>query len=131
MEKKRALVAIVNFNGKVLLGKKRQDSKKYFSGEWHLPAETSEENETDEQALIRGVKEEAGIDIKVGRYLASHITPTSKREAKFYECFAYTDKVIPGSDLEEAKFVKKEEVLKICSEKIYSLWPKEIIEYFS
>jgi NADH pyrophosphatase NudC (nudix superfamily) len=130
MNKKRALVAIVNFDGKILIGKKKTSSPKFLAGEWHIPGETAEAEETDEEALIRGIKEEAGIEIIVGRYIASHITPTSKREARWYECFADSDKIITGSDLEDARFVPREEVLKICSKKAYSLWPKEIIEYF-
>jgi len=131
MNEKRALVAIVNFGGKILIGKKKTSSPKFLAGEWHIPGETAEAEETDEEVLIRGVKEEAGLDIRVGGYIASHITPTSKREAKWYECFADTDRITIGSDLEDAKFVQRKEVLKICSRRAYSLWPKEIIDYFS
>jgi len=129
MNEKRPLIAVVNFDGKVLLGKKRSDSPKRLSGEWHVPGETAEEGESDEEALIRGMKEEVGIKIKVGRYLASHITSSGKN-AKWYECFADTWDVIPGSDLEDAKFVSKKGVLKICGERANSFWPKEILEYF-
>lgn len=131
MTEKRALIAIVNFCGEVLVGKKKSSSPKFLAGEWHIPGETAERDETDEQALIRGIKEEAGIEIRVGKYLASHTTPTSKRESKWYECFAETDRIIIGSDLEDAKFVARKEVLKICGEKSYSLWPGEIVKYFS
>ena len=130
MNERRALVAIVNFNGKILVGKKRKDSSKFLAGEWHIPGETSEANETDEEALIRGIREEAGLQIKVGNYLASHVTPTSKREARWYECFAQSNKLIIGSDLEDAKFVDRKEVLNICGKKVYSFWPEKIIEYF-
>lgn len=158
MNEKRALIAIVNFienfekfkilkeelcsdflrksqyakfsNGKILVGKKRRDSSKFLAGEWHIPGETSEGDETDEATLIRGIKEEAGLDIKVGNYITSHITPTSKREARWYECFSESDKLVIGSDLEDAKFVERNEVLNICGERVYSFWPKEIIKYF-
>jgi len=130
MNKKRALVAIVNFNGKILIGKKRSDSLKFLAGEWHIPGETAEADETDEEALIRGIKEEAGINIRVGKYIASHKTPIGE-SAKWYECFAETDIVKPGSDLEDAMFVPRQEVLNRCSEKAYSRWTREIIDYFS
>ncbi len=131
MDKKRALVAVVNYKGKILIGKKRSDSPKFLAGKWHIPGETSEGNESDEEVLIRGVKEEVGIDIEVVRYLASHTTPTSKREARWYECHAKTGNITVGSDLENAMFVNPEDVLRICAERVYSKWPKEIIEYFN
>lgn len=125
-----AVVAIVIYNGKILLGKKKSSSKKFLAGEWHVPGESLEKGESDETALIRGVKEEAGIEIKIGKYIGSHITPTSKKEARWYECFAETDKILVGSDLEAACWVEKSEVLEKCSSRATSLWPKEIIEYF-
>jgi 8-oxo-dGTP pyrophosphatase MutT (NUDIX family) len=129
--KSSSVVGIVNYNGKILIGKKRIDSTKFLAGEWHIPGEGVEGEETYKEALIRGIKEEAGLEIKVGKYLASHITPTSKRRARWYECFSDTDNIKVGSDLEDAKFVKKKDVLKLCSKRAYSLWPKEIIDYFS
>lgn len=126
-----AVIGIINYNGKVLVGKKRRDSNKFLAGEWHIPGETIEDGETDEDALIRGFQEEAGLEIRVGKYLSSHTTPTSKKEAKWYECFSKTDKVIPGSDLEKVEWILKNKVLKICSKKAYSLWPKEILDYFN
>jgi ADP-ribose pyrophosphatase YjhB (NUDIX family) len=88
----RAVVAIINYGGKKFLGKKRSDSSKRLAGQWHFPGETVEGDETDEQALKRCGGEEIGLEITVGRYLGSHVTPTSHRAVKFYECFAYTDK---------------------------------------
>lgn len=127
---KSAVVAIVNYNGKILLGKKRKDSKKFLAGEWHMPGETVEDTETDEQALIRGVKEEAGLEIKIGRYIGFGISPTNKREVKWYECFADTDKIICGSDLDEIKWVDKNQVLANYSSRAKNLLPKQILDYF-
>jgi ADP-ribose pyrophosphatase YjhB (NUDIX family) len=125
-----AVVAIVNYKGKILLGKKRKDSSKFLAGEWHVPGETVENNESDQEALIRGIKEEASLEITVGRYLGSHITPTSQKEAKWYECFAETDKFTVGSDLEDAKWVKRKEVLDHCSQNAIQLWPEYLQNYF-
>ncbi len=35
----RAVSAIVNYNGKILLAKKRPESEKVLAGKWHLPGE--------------------------------------------------------------------------------------------
>ena len=126
---KRAVIAVVNYNGKILLGKKRRDSPKVLAGEWHILGETVEDGETDEEALKRGVMQEANLEITVGRYLGSHITPTNKREAKWYECFANTYQVKPGSDLEDIQWAYRNEVLDICGLRASS-WPQEIKDYF-
>ena len=125
---KRAVVAIVNHDSYILLGKKIKKEKKFFSERWYIPGETLEDGETDEQGLIRGVKEEAGIDIIVGKYLATHhtITPT---EVKWYECFAKTYDIKAGSDLTEVKWTPKNEVLKYIDYQI-PLLPQKILNYF-
>ena len=53
MSEERALIAIVNFDGKILVGKKKSSSPKFLAGEWHIPVETAEAEETDEEVLIR------------------------------------------------------------------------------
>ncbi|MEK6926301.1 MAG: NUDIX domain-containing protein [Nanoarchaeota archaeon] len=125
-----AVSGIVNYKGKVLLGKKKKDSPKVLAGYWHFPGEAIENEESDEEALKRGFLEETGLEIRVGRFLASGITPTSKGEIRWYECFAYTYNVTPKSDLEELKWVDKNKVLKEHQETV-KFWPKEIIDYFS
>jgi 8-oxo-dGTP diphosphatase len=125
-----AVVAVVNYQDKILLGKKRRDSLKFLAGEWHIPGETVEDGELDQEALKRGIKEETGLEITVGRYLGNHTTPTSQREIKWYECYATTDKVVVGSDLEDIRWVKRNEVLIYCSPRAIELLPEEIQNYF-
>jgi 8-oxo-dGTP pyrophosphatase MutT (NUDIX family) len=128
--KRHAVVAIINIDCKILIGKKRKDSLKFLAGEWHIPGETVEDDETDEAALIRGMREETGLEIKVGRYLGSHITPTSQKEARWYECFALDGELKHGSDLEDINLVEKNQVLRLCSPRATSFWPEEIQNYF-
>ena len=125
-----AVIAIINYQDKVLIGKKKSNSEKFLRGEWHIPGETIEQEESDEEALVRGMREQTGVEIKVGRYIGSHITPSSKKEARWYECFSDTEKVIPGSDLERLKWVSKKDALDFCGTRAINLWPKEIIKYF-
>ncbi len=129
---KKAVAAIVydKNSGRVLVGRKTSDSNGSLTGQYHLPGETIEPGESDEEALIRGMKEEAGIEVKVLRYLASHITP-KKTKVRWYECEPLSDDISFGSDLTEVLWVPKEKVIHICSSKSILLWPKEIKEYFS
>ena len=59
-----AVIAIVNYQDRVLIGKKKLDSPKVLRGEWHIPGEKIENSETDEEALLRGIKEEVGLEIR-------------------------------------------------------------------
>lgn len=125
-----AVVAIINYQNKILIGKKKSDSEKFLSGLWHIPGETIIWNETDERALKRGMKEETGLNITVGKYIGSSVTPTSKSEARWYECFSQTEDVNPRSDLEKLAWIDKEDVLFLLPLQSISLWPKEVREYF-
>lgn len=124
-----AVVAVITYNNQVLLGKKKNNSPKYLAGVWHVPGETIEEGESDERALIRGMREEADIAIRVGRCLGSHKEQDGCKEARWYECFAADEKVTAGSDLEALVWVPRQEVLTRCSSKATALWPKEVLAY--
>lgn len=128
---KKAVAAIVydKNSGRVLVGKKKADSKGSLSGKYHLPGETLEPGESDKEALIRGMKEEAGIKIKVIRYLASSTTPKNTK-VKWYECEPLSCEISFGSDLSEVLWVPRKEVIHICDSESITLWPKKIKEYF-
>ncbi|MEK6826853.1 MAG: NUDIX domain-containing protein [Nanoarchaeota archaeon] len=127
--KQDGVVAIINYNGKILLGKKRSDSKKFVAGKWHVPGETIEFGEDDKTALIRGMREEIGIEIFVGDYIGTNLSKTNKI-LRWYECFAQTDKVKAGSDLEDIKWIEKCKALKECDSSLVELWSEEIRNYF-
>ncbi|HIJ98387.1 TPA: NUDIX hydrolase [archaeon] len=130
MTHKKAVIAVVkNNSGKFLLGRKRRDSEKFLSGKWHIPGETLHDLESDVDGLKRCAREEAGIKIKVGKYLGSHFTPSGKL-ANWYECFAVTEDIRAGSDLAECGWFEKREVASICGERLISIWPEGVREYF-
>lgn len=55
-------LALVDFDGRVLLAKRPEDKK--FGGLWEFPGGKIEAGETPEQALRREIKEELGIEIE-------------------------------------------------------------------
>ena len=125
MERKRAVAVIVENNNKILMGKKKRGSSETLSGEWHLPGETVEDNETDEQAIVRGLHEEAGIEIEVIRFLDSHITPKGTL-VNWYLCRSDNLNLIAGSDLEEVRWVTIPDVEKLSGLTAKSLWPEQV-----
>jgi len=129
IETRRAVVAIVVHEKKVLLGRKKLGNEGPMSGKWHVPGETLEKGETDEQGLIRGIMEEAGIEVKPGKYLGTHKTPKGKI-VNWYECEPLTLDITADSDLEEVKWVPLGVARSVCHKNAISLWPQEILEYF-
>ena len=68
--KKRAVIAIINYKDKILLGRKNPSSSKAMAGEWHILGETVEGDESDIDALQRCAREEASLErISVGKHL--------------------------------------------------------------
>mgnify|MGYP003534198861 CR=1 FL=1 len=129
MRESKAVVAVIIHENKVLVGKKKEDGISFLSGKWHIPGETLELEETDYQALVRGIQEEAGIVVKPGKYLATHTTP-KHTEVKWFECEPETIDIVAGSDTPEVKWVPLGELFELCGESVTTLWPKIIIEYF-
>ena len=127
MSRIEAAVAIVEYKGKILLGKKIH-SKSLLSKTWHIPGGKKRPEETYAQALIREIEEEANIKIQV----LNLIDEFSNKEmrVKWYICRPQTTMIKPGDDLADVKFVPKEDVIKLCDEKAISLWPPKVKEYF-
>lgn len=60
-------VGIVSKNGKVLIGKRRPEGM--LGGLWEFPGGKKEKNETLRQAAAREIREETGVQARVGRRL--------------------------------------------------------------
>jgi len=126
--KRKDVAAIVSHNGRILLGRKRDDSTSFLRGLWHVPGETLEEGESFAGALQRGMLEEAGIKVTVGEYLGSSESPQHS-EVRWYECFTEDPEVVAGSDLSEVEWVLPSEVVKRFEE-VMPKWPVRVKEYF-
>lgn len=89
MKQERSRAVIISEN-KILLVKRTKEEGIY----WAFPGGLIEQGESKEEALIREVKEETGLDIKVKDFLA--YWPSQKLETKGQgEYFYYAD-VIGG-----------------------------------
>ena len=128
VEYKTAVVAIVEYDGQILIGKKI-NKQGILSNSWHIPGGKVEIGESEEQALKREIKEEAGIEIKVDRLFDT--CSNNNFQVKWYLCSALTNNINQGSDLAEVLFVPKSEVKNLCDSKAISLWPPKVLEYFS
>ena len=64
-------VGICRRNGKILL-QKRNDTNPMWNGKWEFPGGKIDGGETKEEALVREVKEECGLDVESYAYLGEH-----------------------------------------------------------
>lgn len=104
-------VAIIEKEGKFLIGKRKRGS--HLENKWEFPGGKVESLETPEECLIRELKEELGITIEVGSFVAESVFNYSGKEIKL---LGYRASYISGEPIlsahEEIKWISAEELDK-------------------
>lgn len=129
----RAVVAIVEKEGEILIGKKRTDITDPLSNTWHIPGGKNNNGESDENALKREIDEEADLRIRVESLIDESIQQDRGFIVSWYLCHLDGNEQIitPGDDLIEARFVPKKDVFSLCDPKASSLWPQKVRAYLA
>ncbi len=81
MEKQQITIVVAvirNEKGKILLAKRNEPEKPEIHDKWELLGGGIELSETAEQALIREVKEESGLEVEIVRLMPKIITNWQK-----------------------------------------------------
>ncbi len=105
------VAALIEKDNKYLIAKRSTGDPNVF-GKWEFPGGKVKENESEENAVEREIKEEFEMDIKAIKFLTNNICeyPTKTIDLRLYEC-----KYISGNfklhDHSEYKFVDKDEIL--------------------
>lgn len=106
MTRPRACAAVIN-NSKILMVYHQSPSESY----WTLPGGGLNGNETPEEAALREVKEETGLDVEIRQFLF-----TDQYELGLSYCYLarLTDSDIPslGSDPEDSHLPKENQLLQ-------------------
>lgn len=131
MEYGKAIVAIVEYEGKILVGKKIKKPGHPLSEHWHIPGGRVRDDETNEEAISRELKEEAGLDVKIIKFIEERQVEENKMIARWYLCRALHNDLKAGDDLSDVQFIERGEVRSLCSEIGVSLWPPKVVDYFS
>lgn len=108
-------VAGVIMKGESLLLTRRAEEP--YKGMWDLPGGFVEFDETPEEALVREVKEELSLKIRVKHYLFSHpnVYAFSSVDVRttdlFFRCEVEgSESFVPSDDVSEARFVPLREI---------------------
>ena len=88
----------------------RRAPHKTLSGKWEFPGGKVEAGESDTQALIREIREELGVEISVGDFIAKSTIETSETLLEMYTYFAelVSDRPTSSSDHDELRWVELE-----------------------
>ena len=107
----KVVAALIMKDGKILIAK-RSTGNKDVIGKWEFPGGKVEENETEEQAIEREIKEEFDILVRAEKFITNVISKDKKSEIdlKLYLC-KYIDGKIKLNDHSDYKWVDKDDIL--------------------
>lgn len=112
---------IVIYNHKILILKRIKPSSDGL-GYWELPGGGLEYGETPHEALIRELKEETNLDIKILKpvYTFTAIRPQYQTVGIGFLTIPTNDHVIISNEHTEYKFVTVDDLEKYLDQKIYN-----------
>lgn len=103
--------AVIENDGKILIARRKRPFMGHY---WEFPGGKLEENETLEECLKREIREELGIDIKVGELISSRKHVLNCQSAIML--YAYRACRLSGeitlSDHEEVAWVEPEDLVR-------------------
>lgn len=83
--------AILEYENKILLA--RRKAGKHLAGYWEFPGGKIEANENAEQCLLRELKEEFSIEVRLDMYIGESIFRYPEKKIKL---IAFTGRIIDG-----------------------------------
>lgn len=121
--------------GKVVIGIIEKDNKfllarrKFSEGNlsWTFPGGAIEENETEEQAIVREIFEEIDIKVKAIKKLGERVHPTTNKEISYMLCdyISGTIKVKDKDELDAVEWMTTNELFDAITSDIF----KPVKEY--
>ena len=114
------VAALIEKDNKVLIAK-RSTGDPNVLGKWEFPGGKVKDNETDEEAIEREIKEEFELIIKANKFITNNICkyPNKTVNLKLYKC-NYISGKFRLNDHSEYKWVDKKDLLD------YDLAPADI-----
>lgn len=120
MDKYRILVkGIVQCRGKYLVVEKWYDDRIFDPYQWEFLDGVMQFSETPEKAVQRVVEEKAGITVQVDKplYTWGFTLGEVCNVGIAFECSTQTEEVVLAEDLNDSKWVTKEELTEVITNK--------------
>jgi len=119
MKTRLIVSAVVEKDGLLLLGRKRADVGPY-PNTWHLIGGGVDDGEPLTDAIKREIKEEAGIEVEIGKSLGfdEDYEPNKHGEMTHYIFLVFQAKYIsgelkPDDDIEKLEWISREKISQI------------------
>lgn len=115
---KDVVIGIVNKDGKILMIKRVKNEDNLI---WSFPGGKIENGETKEQACIREVFEETGINVKINKILGERIHPNTQVKLTYFLCDYLNGEttILDKSEILEIAYKSKEEFYNDVKTDIY------------
>ena len=106
----RVVAALIESEGKILIAQRRGDDS--FGGKWEFPGGKVEEGEGDREALRREIREELGVELRVGllECESKHDYPELSVHILFYRSELISGKVESSKAHQSLAWVRKREL---------------------
>lgn len=115
--KSEVVIAIIKRGVDVLIVKRKEGEGLL---RWQFPGGEIKPFETDEQAVIREVLEETACRVSIDKFIGTRTHPYTKKVISYWGCNYTEGKIsVSDDDLEEAKWVNKNELTKYFTTSIY------------
>lgn len=107
----KVVAALIEKNGKYLIAR-RSTGDENVLGKWEFPGGKVKEEETEEHAIEREIKEEFEMDVKAISFITNNVCeyPNKTIDLRLYEC-KYLSGKFHLHDHSEYKFVDKDEII--------------------